>query len=308
MRAESDPSPDIRGRDHSRALDAEIAEVAGAQFGVVARWQLLSVGASRRAIEHRIATGRLHRLHDGVYAVGHAVVSLHGRWLAGVLAAGSGATLTHRAAAALLGVRASRLVEVTAPRQRTIAGVITHRGAVAEDELTMDGPIPVTTVARTLIDLAAVVPARQLARAVREAETKRLGGELPLAELVDRHRGRRGMAALRAVLESGRVVLATRSELEERFLDLIDRAGLPRPVVNALVEGFECDCVWPQQRVIVELDGHAFHSTRAAYERDRRRDRALSAAGWRVIRVTWSELHSARAALLRDLRALLRLP
>jgi hypothetical protein len=254
------------------------------------RAQLLNLGLSVDAIESRLRRGSLHRLHEGVYAVGHGDVSLRGRWLAAVLAAGPGAVLSHRAAAALWGLRPYDGIEVTAPHRRASRlGSIVHRSSLlpADERTVVDG-IPVTTVPRTLFDLAAVLPRRQAERAVEEAEVQGLTDELSLPDLVARYPGRRGARTIRRLLERGNIGLhVTRSELERRFLELIMAVGLPPPALNALAEGFECDVVWREQRVIAELDGRSTHDTGTAFERDRRRDRVLAAAGWRVIRVTW---------------------
>jgi len=166
--------------------------------------------------------------------------------------------------------------------------------------------IPVTTVPRTLFDLAAVIPLRQLNRAVNEAEIRRLWDPLSLDDLLERHPRRPGAAAIRAVLATPGAGI-TRNDLEDLFIDFVDRVGLPRPATNAPLQlpGFwiEPDCMWREQRLIVELDGRATHATRSAFENDRARDRALTAAGWRVIRITWRQLHDDAAALTRDLRA-----
>jgi hypothetical protein len=173
--------------------------------------------------------------------------------------------------------------------------------------------IPVTTASRTLLDLAAVLPRHQLERALQEAEVRRLGDMVSLEALLVRHPRRRGTATLRSVLASGRIgENVTRSDLEERFLAFLDRAALPRPETNSYVEIagrlVECDCVWRLQRAIVELDGHATHGPRTAFEADRARDRALQAAGWRVVRITWRQLHREAEGVTADLRELLRSP
>jgi hypothetical protein len=181
---------------------------------------------------------------------------------------------------------------------------------VASDEITTVRAIPVTTVPRTLLDLAGVVGRRHVERAVHEAEVRRLTDPLSLDDLVARHPGRRGIAMIRAILAAGRIgATVTRSELEDRFLAFLDRFCLPRPQVNESLrvrDGWiEGDCVWHTQRLIAELDGRATHATDRAFERDRARDRALNAAGWRVVRITWRQLHDEADALAADLRILL---
>jgi very-short-patch-repair endonuclease len=170
----------------------------------------------------------------------------------------------------------------------------------------------VTTVPRTLLDLAAVLPPHQVARAINEAEVQRLADPVPLVALLARYPRRRGVAVARAVLDDASIgSTITRSELEERFHAFLIHHDLPRPEVNANVRIgdrlIECDFAWPAQGLIAELDGHAFHVTTAAYERDRARDRALSVAGWRVVRITWRQLRDDAVGLAADMRRLLRL-
>jgi very-short-patch-repair endonuclease len=310
MPAETRVCRDIGGKVRSRRVDTVIAEFAERQHGVVARRQLLGAGVSRNALEHRISQKRLHVVHRGIYAVGHLTLTQPGKWMGAVLAAGAGALLSHRSAAALWAVRPSTYLEVTASDWRRLAGIRVHSARIPEDELTERDGIPVTILPRTLLDLATVVPAHQVERAINEAEIQGLGNSLSLLDLLERYPGRRGVRAIRTILANLDLgIFVTRSELEALFLELVRRAGLPRPEVNVViqVEGrhFECDCVWRAERVIVELDGRDVHSTRAAFERDRDRDRILQVAGWRIIRVTWRQLHEQPEALANDLRRLL---
>lgn len=280
---------------------------------MVARAQLQSLGLGRGAILHRLEIGRLHAVHRGVYAVGHNLLSARARWIAAVFAAGVDAALSHRAAAAHWGMRPPKTgpIDVTMPRKvRTRVGITFHRGCIPADEATVLHAIPVTTVPRTLLDLATVLDRRQIERAMEEAEIRRLDDPLSLPDLLERYPRRRGTATIKAILEAGQIgSTITRSELEERFLAFIESRFLPSPELNVDIEvqgrWIEADCVWHEQRVIVELDGHATHRTAAAYERDRARDRALNAAGWRVVRVTWRQLHQDADALAADLGALL---
>jgi predicted transcriptional regulator of viral defense system len=300
-------SHDSHGKSHRRSWDWAIASLAERQHGVVSYAQLIAAGLGRGAIEWRLAQGRLHRMRQGVYAVGHSRLRQEGRWMAAVLAGGRGAVLSHRSAAAHLGLRPPQAtVEVTVSRRlRARPGLRFHHSRLPADEVTVHDRIPITTVPRTLFDLAAVIPAGQLARALNEAEIRRLWDPLSLQDLLERHPRRPGAAAIRAALGIGAQV--TRSELEDRFLDFLGRAGLPRPGTNVPMRlgdrWIEADCLWPHQRLLVELDGYGSHHTRLAYERDRARDRALTAAGWRVIRITWRQLHDEPEALARDLRA-----
>jgi very-short-patch-repair endonuclease len=179
------------------------------------------------------------------------------------------------------------------------------------DEITSIDRIPVTSPFRTLLDMAAVLPERQLEKILNEVEAQQLTDGLSMHELLRRHPRRRGSAVLRrllAELDAGSGT--TRSELEDRFVALLDRSRLPRPQLNASISAngrfFEADCLWAEQRLIVELDGRAVHGTRRAFERDRERDRCLLADGWRVVRVTWRQLENDASAVLADLRSLLR--
>jgi uncharacterized protein DUF559 len=277
---------------------------------VIARSQLRDIGVSRNAIRHRLAQGRLHAIHRGVYAVGHRRLTRDGRWLGAVLAAGAGAVLSHRAAAALWGIWRSERLEVTAPSYRARRAIDVHASRLPQDEVTAHLGIPVTTVPRTLLDLAAVLPAHQVERAANEAQYQGHASRLSLADMVDRYPRRQGIKTIRAVLDQLQIgTTITRSELESRFLDFLRTTGLPLPSLNAWLHlrdrWIECDCVWQDQRLVVELDGHAAHHTRAAFERDRARDRALTTNGWRTVRVTWRQLHQEPEALAADLRKIL---
>ena len=293
-------------------MDAAIGALATRQHGVVARAQVVELGLGRHGIRHRVLTGRLFELHRGVYAVGHGTVSREGRWMAAVLACGAGAVLSHRSAAELWGLRATRRtrVEVTVARAlRARPGLQIHRRGVAEDEATEQDGIPVTTVPRTLVDLATVMRPADVRRAAEQAETLRLTDPLSLDAVVRRHSGRPGIRRVAEIADEGIAPTITRSELERRFLTVLEEHGIPAPEMNAALRigdrWIEADCVWRGPRLIVELDGHAFHSTRAAFERDRERDRLLQAAGWRVIRLTWRQLRDDAATVAADLAKLL---
>lgn len=231
--------------------------------------------------------------------------------MAAVLASGPGAVLSHQSAASLWQFRdtARGRIDLTAPRKlHPRPGLHPHCAVLPPDEVTTAHDIPVTTPPRTLLDLAAVLSRHALARAVNEAEVLRLTDPLSLADLLTRHPRRRGVAALRQILDEGRVgATITRSELENRFLAFLAGNDVPRPEVNVRIDDLEADCVWHDARLVAELDGYASHGTRSAFERDRARDRRLQAAGWRVIRVTWWHLLEEPATLVRELRALLGL-
>jgi very-short-patch-repair endonuclease len=216
--------------------------------------------------------------------------------------------LSHRAAAALWAMLASDHLEVIATSLRRRRGIDVHRSVLFPDEVTTERGIPVTGVSRTLLDLAAVARVRQVERAFNEAEVRGLTDRVSLPDLLERHPKHPACPLVSAILEAG--AAATRSELEELFLDLVRTYALPSPEVNIRLfaggEWLECDCVWRPQRLIVELDGRAFHATAAAFERDRARDRRLQAAGWIVVRVTWRQLREEPETVVADLRSLLR--
>jgi very-short-patch-repair endonuclease len=289
-------------------LDRALAALAGRQYGVVARDQLRALGLGETGIAERLRTARLLRLHRGVYAVGHLELRRQGHWLAAVLACGEGAVLSHASAAALWNIRgsAATVVDVTVPTRagrgrRT--GMRVHRTArLTGDEVTVHEGIPVTSVARTLLDLADVLPESALKRAIDETEFLRLFDLTALTTVVHSNPGRRGTRLLRA---SSRPPELTRSQLEERFLGALDRHGLPRPEVNVRVGGFGVDFLWRAAGLIVETDGWQAHGTRAAFERDRLRDRRLARAGFATLRVTRRAVRYDEEAIVDDVRALL---
>jgi very-short-patch-repair endonuclease len=221
---------------------------------------------------------------------------------------GPDSVLSHRAAAAHWGLLAYEGVEVILERRRhRRTGIVVHELSLRADEITTERGIPITTVPRTLFDLAAVVRRSHVERAINEADVRRLTDHLSLPDLLRRYPNRKGAPTVRAILVGG--VILTRSDLEADFLELVRAARLPRPEVNLpmLVDGIwiECDFVWREAGVIIELDGRATHATPAAFESDRARDRKLQALGWRTVRITWRQLKDEPEAVGYDLRALL---
>lgn len=289
-----------------------LAELAARQHGVISVRQLRALGLDRSAVDRRLVSGHLHRLHHGVYAVGHRSLTKHGRYLAAVLACGPRAVLSHRSAADLLGIRrtASPRIAVTVPRSGVgVPGVEVHRSSILTPAVVTecDG-IPVTSVARTLLDLAAVLFPRQLAQAVDQAERLQLFDLGAVEEALSRARGRRGARALREAIAAWRP-RDIRSELEQRFAELTDRAPFERPQFNVLVEGERgrhvVDALWPAQRLVVQLDGFAYHRTRRDRERDAQIDGDLELAGYMVRRLTWDDVTVRQALTLRRLDRLL---
>ena len=295
-------------------LDVLIARLAERQHGVVSLPQLQFLGLSPRAVRDRVATGRLTRIHRGVYAVGHGRLTQRGRWMAAVLAYGSKAVLSHRSAAALHGIRANDRpkidVTIPSPSARSRPGIDVHRSTTLEpsDVTTVDG-VPCTSLARTLLDLAEVVDERAVERAVDQAEVLRKFDLRAVEEVLSRAAGRRGAAVLKLVLANYDGPTLTRRQLEERFFALCRAASLPRPEVNEWITlgdgiAYEVDFLWRAERVAVETDGWGSHGTRRAFENDRRRDRRLSLAGWTVVRFTWRDVEQSPAELTETLAGL----
>jgi very-short-patch-repair endonuclease len=261
---------------------------------VVSVSQLHAAGLGRTAIHTRVRGGRLVRLHRGVYAVGHSQLTPLGwRWAAVLACGGSGlAALSHRSAAAVWDLLPSpaRFDVSTLANARSTATIRVHRGLQRQDITTVDR-LPLTTVARTLVDLTATLTPHQTERAVHRAEHLRLLDTRSLDEQLARAQGRR-TRPLRAAIERLQVREPdiTRTLLEERFLELVVDAQLPRPEVNALVGEHEVDFLWRAERLIVETDGASTHLTAVAFEEDRRRDAVHSMLGFRTIRFTWRQV------------------
>jgi len=232
--------------------------------------------------------------------------------MAAVLARGDGAVLSHQSAGALWGIRDhyGGPIHITSPsRNRSSGAIRAHHARLPPDEITVHDIIPVTTVPRTIFDLAAFSP-QSIEPALREAEYLRLYDSLSLPDLLDRYPGHRGNRAVRAALERLKETPGrTRSTLEERFIAFLDRYELPRPHFNAWItvgaDRFQVDCLWPDRRLIVELDSWSAHGTRTAFRQDKRRDRKLAVAGYTTTRIPWAALDDEPAAIAADLRTLL---
>lgn len=287
------------------------AGIAARQHGIVTRTQLRTAGVSDDIIDHRIRSHRLARIHRGVYLVG-VVAPPYAYETAACLACGPRSALSHRSAAVLWEIMKDRArpieLEVTIPEgRRGRPGLRVYRiGSLRSDEVTRLNGIPITTAARTLYDLAGRLPRRPLERAVAEAFALRLTTAAELRGMADRQRGRRGVGHLRVVLDLDDP-RRTRSEAEERFLELVQRGGIDPPAVNTGVAGHEIDFYWPAERLAVEVDGSAFHTSPHAFERDRRRDAELAALGVRVVRVTWRQITEEPEAVALRLKGALSL-
>jgi predicted transcriptional regulator of viral defense system len=298
-------------------LEQAIAERAARQHGVVSLDQVLELGLKRSAVRARVGAGRLHHAYRGVYSVGHPLLTRSGRFMAAVLACGPRAALSHRSAACHLGLRDDNraTIDVTSPtrRGRDIDGISAHSGAtlLPRDVTVVDG-IPCTTLARTLLDLAENAAKREVERAIDRAEVLRILDMRPIDDVLARANGRRGAAILRAVLSEMQFQgTATRNELEERFLRICRDAGAPPDGANVWIPypeggGAEADFVWHAERLIAETDGRAVHTTRRAFEHDRRRDQRLNLLGWRVVRFTWRQVEEEPAAVAATVAGLLR--
>jgi len=287
-----------------------LAKLAERQYGVVTRGQLLVAGLSPTTLRRHVAQGRLHRIHRGVYAFGHRALRQEGWWMAAVLACGEGAVLSHRSAAVAWGLLkpADGRIEVTSPRAGggALRSVRARHGDLAPADVTARHRIPITAVARVLLDLAETGPRRQLDRAIDEAIRLRRFRWRDLDELRARAHGRHGLRPLSAALAGLEPARAhTRSELEIEGLALIHDFDLPPAEVNRHLLGYEVDLLWRDRRVVVELDSHGFHSTPSEFERDRRRDADLQAAGYRVLRFTWRQVTEQPSWVAQRIQAVL---
>ncbi len=288
-----------------------MGRLAARQYGVVARSQLVALGMPPAAIDSWVERKRLYVVHRSVYAVGHRALSGRGRLMAAVLACGPDAVASHRTAAWLWELMPDRrsVIDVTVPtRRRARPNIAVHTSPLEQaDRGTIDG-IPVTSLPRTLLDVAEIVVPRQLARAVEEAERRQVLDLVAIEQMMSRGRRRRGLGRLRAAVAPYKPPPFTRSELERRFTELIHEAGLPLPSQNVYLHGYEVDAVWEDQRLIVELDGYEYHHTRAAFERDRQRDAMLRAEGWTVLRFTWRQVANDPETVIAALRTTLTQP
>jgi hypothetical protein len=294
-----------------KASGPALAELAEQQHGVVSIRQLeRKLGYSRKAVQRDVASGRLHPLYRGVYAVGHRLVPVHGRCLAAVLACGPKALLSHSSAAWLWGI--SRYgpapLHVTSPLPRKPRPPIRlhHSRILTEDDEALERKIPVTALPRTLLDCAAESRLSRLQRMLERCEELKLFDLGAVEELLERSGRHAGRGQLRRAIALYAPVPFTRSGFERRFFEAVLGAGLPRPATNFVEAGFELDVYWPEHRFAVELDTYATHGTRAAFERDHLRDEDLMLAGIELTRVTDVRFHREREAVLERVATLLR--
>ena len=280
------------GRDYKRSRRAW--ELAGQQHGVVARRQLLALGFNAREIEHRVRRGRLHPVMRGVYAVGWPRLTPERRWMAGVLACGEGAVLSHRSAAMLWGIGTERqgMIDVSLPRRAELRrpGLrVRGRPSLLPANITSRSGIPVTGPAQTLVDLATELPEREVERAVNEADKQNLIDPEALRIELDGRAGEPGVPLLRRLLDK-RTFRLSDSDLEILFRPIAMSAGLPLPLTKQMMNGFEVDFSWPDLGLVVETDGLRYHRTPSTQTRDAQRDRAHVLAGMTPLRFTHYEI------------------
>lgn len=284
--------------------------LAKRQHGVVTRAQLLELGYRSQSIKHRIATGRLHPVWRGVYAVGRPELTRYGRWSGAVLSCRPEAVLSHGSAAALweIGTERPGQIEVTvpAPGDRRRPGIVVHRRVtLAAGDVTTHERIPVTTPVCTLVDIAGRLPRDRLEAAINEADKRGLTDPEELRSAIGALRGRPGVAALRETLDR-RTFTLTDSELERRFLPIARAAGLPLPQTQRRVNGFKVDFYWPEIGLVVETDGLRYHRTAAQQARDRLRDQAHARAGLTPLRFTHAQVRFEPGQVKATLAAVAR--
>ena len=277
--------------------------MADRQHGVVATWQLISLGLTYDEIRYRASIGRLHRIHRGVYAVGYRKLTPYGHRMAAVLAYGPDAVISHQTAAANWGIgQPSYKIHVTTPsRSRSRKGIRAHIAVLHPQDLDSHNGIPTTSVARTIVDLAAHRDETGLANLIEDADRGELIDGRALERAISRRPRVAGMVRLRTVLADYRGPADNRSRLERSFRALIVKARLPEPQYNVLVAGIDCDVFWPEWRLAVELDSRRYHMGPKAFERDRIRDAVLQKVRVRVLRVTDKRFDNDPDGVLADI-------
>ena len=299
--AQNDTPPDVR-----------VALIAAEQHGHISTRQLRECGLDSDAVTHRVRTGRLHRVHRGVYAVGHAAITLTGRFVAAVLACGDGSSLSFFSSGAYWSFMRweERLIDVTVvgTTTRRIAGVRVHRArSLDERDIWHRDGMCVTSPARTLLDLAAVLPPEALRRAARQAQAERRVNVRQLREILERSNGHHGVPALRAIVDDGPA--PTRSDLEDALLDLLDDAGIERPELNAplRLDGrrIVADYLWRARRLAIEADSRRWHDDPLTRRNDADKQAILEANDYRVLRITEHQITDQPQQTLARVRAAL---
>lgn len=308
----------MESKRRTGSVDHEIAGLAGGQHGVVSREQLRRLGLSDREISLRVERGNLHSLFWGTFSVGHRIVGQRGRMLAAYLACGEGTVISHGSAAELTGLWDKQLpvVDVIPPdwSGRKIPGIRWHRVRLPlADEIEVRDRIPCTTPSRILVDMAGRTGWSSMRRLVEQAAILRVLDVEEIDRILARGR-RRGAPRLRAILAPWRSSLVRRpvlrSRLEARLFPLLIEEGLPVPRSNVKLrvggERIEADLLWPEQRLVIETDGKETHGTPMAFQRDRKRDQLLVAAGYRTARITWDQVRVEPAAVVNRIALMLK--
>jgi Transcriptional regulator, AbiEi antitoxin len=292
----------------SRTASTTIAWIASRNHGVVTRKQLRRAGLSKHEVDGRVATGLLVPVYPGVFRVGHTAWSLESSYLAAVRACGEEAVLSGLAAAHYLAVIKGRPPppEVTAPTERKVKGVRTRRIVLRPYERTVVRRIPITTVPRTLVDIAAALDLDALALAFREAGHRYRSTPRHIDAVLRHRKLVPGARNLRLVM--GREAEVLLSRLERAFMALLRKYNLPLPRTNIRVGAHRIDCYWPEYNLIIELDSYAFHNSRTSWERDRDRERAARNREQEHQRLTWFDVVEDPEPTVAYLRRVLRQP
>jgi very-short-patch-repair endonuclease len=301
----------LEARGRTVNADRVAAWVASQQLALIEVQQLYVCGIGRNAVTRRIRSGLLHRVHQGVYLFGAPIFLPGARELAAVLACGESAVVNDRSAVALwriaVGYDGAAHVAVVRGGGRSRTEINIHRVTKLDprDVTTLRG-IPIVTPARAILDLAADATGDELERAIAEAYALRLTTEAELRRVIQRNPLKAGIAVLRVELQREGGPAWTRREAERRMKLLLRKANMPRALTNHTVAGYPADFLFPAHRVIVEVDGYQFHSSRWAFERDRKRDAAHALAGYTVIRITWRQLTEEPFAVVAIVAAALQ--
>lgn len=307
--------PRILGLDEVRRLashpiDRGVAAIARLQRGSVSTPQLRALGVTPTMTRVRERAGRLHRIHRGVYLVGHASLDAEAQIVAALLAAGPRAVVSHGTAAWLWGLveepPALPHLTIVGGARRPGAGFVLHRTrALVSEDVTRHRGLPITTPARMILEVAETASPDRLARVLGEAEARKLVTRVGLVAAMPRWKGRPGLRVLRELLADDLRPHPTLSEMEDRWARFVRQAGLGKPIFNAMVGGRKRDAYWPEEGVVVELDSWGWHGDRSAFERDRRRDTGLAALGLHGLRITWRRLDAEPLALAAEMGATL---
>jgi very-short-patch-repair endonuclease len=295
----------MRPESGKASADEVIARLASRAHGVVTRQELLRAGVTRDQIKRRLRRGTLIAVHRGVYRVGHSAASREAQYMAAVKACGEQAVLCGRAAAHMWRILGGSPPppEVMAPVKRHVPGVLTRRRVISRRHVVARQRIPVTTVPRTLVDLAASLSEEALARACHDAGGLYKTTPKQVDAVLRRVPNARGRKKLERIMHGD--VPVTLSRLESRFLELLRDAHLPLPVTNQVAGAHRVDCRWPEQRLTVELDSYRHHNSRHSWDKDRLREREARIRGDEFRRYTWRDVFEDPVFMLRELSELL---